>query len=133
MLEQTYQELEDFLRSLKSQVLIFNSKPNHWAGCVVQYVEYWFSVGVYSVEDFKRHCMERDYWNLYKDLYGIRPRCVNFKEMSNEDLEAELKNLSSELEESHAEDGGEAELEAELDAWYYNKELEDRLPKYEEM
>lgn len=40
--------------------------------------------------------------DLYKDVYGIRPRGYNFSEWSNQELESFVNDLSDELEEETA-------------------------------
>jgi len=37
-------------------------------------------------------------WDMYKDVYGIRPRHMSFETMTVAQLEAEVEHLSGELE-----------------------------------
>ena len=63
-------------------------------------------------------------WDIYKYVNGIRPRGINFKEMSVEELEKMYHSLSAELEQQAQEDEAHAykpDYEGDL-----NQELEDR-------
>jgi hypothetical protein len=41
--------------------------------------------------------LEAIYWDLYKDVNGIRPRHLNLSAMTVEELEADLKRMETEL------------------------------------
>ena len=63
-------------------------------------------------------------WDIYKYVNGIRPRGINFKEMSIEELEKMYHSLSAELEQQAQEDEAHAykpDYEGDL-----NQGLEDR-------
>jgi hypothetical protein len=53
----------------------------------------WNEGGIFTVQDLLRHDLESTIWDLYKEVHGIRPRWVNFKEMSVADLEATIVSL----------------------------------------
>lgn len=44
------------------------------------------------------------HYDFYKDVHGVRPRWMNYDEMSEQELEAELKNLSKQAEVVFAEE-----------------------------
>jgi hypothetical protein len=56
----------------------------------------WKAFEIKSTED-RDNCLM---WvsDLYKDVYGFRPRCYNFNEFSNKELEQFVNVLTSELE-----------------------------------
>jgi hypothetical protein len=58
--------------------------------------------------------MQCQYWDMYKDAYGIRPRHMNLEAMTEADFEAEFKILG-EVIEREAAIRKESELKAEVD------------------
>lgn len=80
-------------------------------------------MGVCAVEDFQRNELESTVWDLYKSAHGVRPRFMDFKSMSIEDLEKTITSLHetaawhAEMEEKYAaqqkiEDAWRAEVDA---------------------
>jgi len=58
--------------------------------------------------------MQAQYWDMYKDAYGIRPRHMNLEAMTEADFEAEFKILG-EVIEREAAIRKENEFKAEVD------------------
>ena len=58
--------------------------------------------------------MQAQYWDMYKDAYGIRPRHMNLEAMTEADFEAEFKILG-EVIEREAAIRKESEFKAEVD------------------
>ena len=58
--------------------------------------------------------MQCQYWDMYKDAYGIRPRHMNLEAMTEADFEAEFKILG-EVIEREAAIRKENEFKAEVD------------------
>ena len=54
------------------------------------------------------------HYDFYKDVYGIRPRWMNYEDMSEQELEQELDNLSK-----------QAEIEAKLEKERQAKAADD--------
>ena len=54
------------------------------------------------------------HYDFYKDVYGIRPRWMNYEAMTEQELEVELDNLSK-----------QAEVEAKLEKERQDKAAED--------
>jgi hypothetical protein len=50
------------------------------------------------------------YWDMHKDAYGVRPRCINTTTWTLEDFEAEFKVLNEVIE---REDNARKEAEAQ--------------------
>ena len=46
--------------------------------------------------------MQAQYWDMYKDAYGIRPRHMNLEAMTEADFEAEFKILGEVIERESA-------------------------------
>jgi hypothetical protein len=58
--------------------------------------------------------MQCQYWDMYKDAYGIRPRHMNLEAMTEADFEAEFKILGEAIE-REAAIRKESEFKAEVD------------------
>jgi hypothetical protein len=58
--------------------------------------------------------MQCQYWDMYKDAYGIRPRHMNLEAMTEADFEAEFKILGEAIE-REAAIRKENEFKAEVD------------------
>jgi hypothetical protein len=58
--------------------------------------------------------MQAQYWDMYKDAYGIRPRHMNLEAMTEADFEAEFKILGEAIE-REAAIRKESEFKAEVD------------------
>ena len=57
--------------------------------------------------------MQTQYWDMYKDAYGIRPRHMNLEAMTEADFEAEFKILGEAIE-REAAIRKESEFKAEV-------------------
>jgi len=78
--------------------------PDRWTGFWVEDLAHWAEIGVYTVEDFKRYDLETMIWEMYKDVTGIRPRHLDMKAMTMEQLEAFADSLGKQMEASIAYD-----------------------------
>jgi len=61
--------------------------------------------------------MQAQYWDMYKDAYGIRPRHMNLEAMTEADFEAEFKILGEAIEREAAirkENEHKAEVDFEM-------------------
>jgi len=77
-----------------------NENPGSWAGMVTEDIKYWNDQGIFTVEDYERDSLITSVYEMHKDAYGVKGRHYNFDEMSNEDLEKELKHLCAVAKES---------------------------------
>ena len=66
---------------------------NRWTGMYPEDLEHWAEYEVYTVEDFERYQLETLIWEVYKDAYGCRPRHMDFKSMTLDELKAEADFL----------------------------------------
>ena len=81
-----------------------DENPGSWAGMVTEDIKYWNDQGIFTVEDYERDSLITSVYERHKDAYGVKGRHYNFDEMSNEDLEKELKHLCAVAQESAKEE-----------------------------
>lgn len=86
--------------------------PDRWTGFWVEDLAHWAEIGVYTVEDFKRYDLETLVWDMYKDVCGFRPRHLDLKAMSLQELEDLADYLGKQIEASIEDD----------EAWDYEDE-----------
>lgn len=118
-------------RNAETLAWIAEDPDNRWAGLIVDDLAFWAEQGILTVKDFNRHNLECTIWDLYRDVTGFRPRHMDFKSMSYEDLERECDLLSRMLEdEIKREEEWEAEMiaYAQEDAEIENK-ARDEMPE----
>ena len=92
--------LAQHLANLNAEKLawIAEDPDNRWTGLYVEELDFWAEYGVTTVAEFKRHENETMFWEMYKEVFGCRPRHVNLKDMSDEELEKELDLLGRMME-----------------------------------
>ena len=66
-----------------------------WGGLVTD-PAHWAGVGVHTGEELARYLAIETYSDAYKHATGMRPRGVNFDEMSVEEIDAEVNRLYDE-------------------------------------
>ena len=101
-------------RNAETLAWIAEDPDNRWAGLIVDDLAFWAEQGILTVKDFNRHNLECTIWDLYRDVTGCRPRHMDFKSMSYEDLERECDLLGRMLEDEIKRD---EEWEAEMIAY----------------
>lgn len=108
--------LAQHLANLNAEKLawVAEDPDNRWTGLWVEDLEHWNSMGIYTVEDFKRYDLIQLIWDMYKEVTGIRPRHIDFDSMSMADLEQEANYLSKRMEEEILAD---AEYERQEMLW----------------
>lgn len=119
--------LAEHLAALNAEKLawIAEDPSNRWTGLYVEELDFWTEMGVETVAQFQRHEMESMVWEMYKDVTGIRPRHLDFKSMSDEELNDLVDWLDSQMERAVADEEAwlkqeqewEAERAAEHEAW----------------
>ena len=94
------QTLAQYLRerNAKTEAWVAEDPDNRWAGMYTEDLSHWAEMGIYTVAQLERYDMETTIWDLYKDVTGIRPRHMDFKSMSDEDLRKEYDYLVSQLD-----------------------------------
>jgi len=110
--------LAELLASKNAETLawIAEDPDNRWAGLLTEDLAHWAEIGVHTVEDYERYDLETLVWEMYKDVTGIRPRHMDFKSMSLEDLRKEADYLGRQIELSIEHDKLEEELMAQYQA-----------------
>lgn len=99
------------LEAARDEILAWvEAAPGRWAGYAPCDLDFWAEQGVMSIADYELHDMRSNIWDLYKDVHGIRPRWMNFDEMSADELRATYDSLIEELQEQNAR---QAKAEAE--------------------
>lgn len=66
--------------------------------------EHWEQVGVRTGEELAKYLAVEAYRDIYKDAYGIRPRHMNFDDMSVEQVQLAVDNLIDAIEQENEED-----------------------------
>jgi len=61
--------------------------------------EDWENMGVSTGEDLARYLLAGSYMSAYKDMYGIKPKWMNFDEMTPKQIQDELDDLERRYEE----------------------------------
>ena len=79
--------LAQHLANLNAEKLawVAEDPDNRWTGLWVEDLAHWHEMGVYTVAQFKRYDNETMFWEMYKEVFGCRPRHVNLKDMSDEE------------------------------------------------
>ena len=103
----------------KTLAWIAEDPDNRWAGLYVEDLSHWAEMGVHTVAQFQRYEMETSIWDLYKDVNGFRPRHIDFKAMSDEELKREYDSLCKRLgeqidEENTAKDKAWADFQTQV-------------------
>ncbi len=100
MIKENDMTLAEHLAALNAEKLawVAEDPDNRWTGLWVEDLAHWHEMGVFTVAQFKRYENETLFWEMYKDATGIRPRHVNLKDMSDEDLEREINLLGRMME-----------------------------------
>jgi len=121
--------LSSHLAALNSLTLawVAEDPANRGACTYTEDLSYWNEIGVFTVEDFQRNELESTVWDLYKSVHGVRPRYMNFKDMSIDELKDIIKGLHDEakwLEEMEAQWEAQQMLE---DAWQAEADAHERF------
>lgn len=112
-----YKTLAQYLRerNAATEAWVAEDPANRWASTYTEDLAHWAEIGVLTMRDFLRYEMETQYSDLYKDVYGCRPR-VNLSEMSYEELADETDYLMTQLENQAAYEAEYQARQAEIDA-----------------
>ena len=74
------------------------SKAKGFIGMIVEDIEFWIERDINSVEQFEIHEAQCTLWDIYKDVYGVRPRHMDINNMSLDELQHEIDFLCGRLE-----------------------------------
>lgn len=87
-------------KNAKTKAWVAEDPKNRWAGLLSEDMFHWAEQGITTVEDFKRWELETYIWDTYKDAHGTRPRHIDFKSMSLEELQTFADDISKEAEQA---------------------------------
>ena len=108
------------IESLNAQAQAWmDANPGDWCSKYTDDMSYWYDMGIFTVEDFKRNQLINGISDASKDLYGCRMR-LDWDEMSIEQMESTYDNICRQLREQF-----EMEQEAEALAAEWKKGLPD--------
>ena len=89
--------LLQYIESLNAKAQAWmDANPGDWCSMYTDDMSYWYDIGVYTVEDFKRNQLINGISDASKDLYGCRMRLA-WDEMDIEDLEQTYENICAQL------------------------------------
>ena len=109
--------MTDLLTHLKTEndktlAWVAEDPSNRWAVTYTEDLEHWASLGVTTVEDLELYEFQCNYSDMYKYVYGFRPR-NDTSAWTREDWKSELEFLSREMVRVEQEERNE---EARADA-----------------
>jgi hypothetical protein len=105
-------------KNAKAAAWVAEDPDNRWAGTLTEDLAHWAEYGVTTADELERHLLVGEIWDIYKSINGIRPRWINFNEMSD----AELREMRDSLI-----DEGREQREMELRAEREEEERKARL------
>lgn len=109
-------------RNAATLAWIAEDPDNRWAGLITEDLSHWAEMGIYTVAQFERYDLETLVWEMYKDATGFRPRHLDLKAMSDEELRKEADYLGRQIERQIEAD---KEWEAEMMAYAYEDAVEE--------
>lgn len=85
--------LQNFLKASNEA-----AKAKGFVGMVVEDAQFWSERNINSVEEFEIYDAQCTLWDIYKDVYGVRPRHMDINNMSLGELRSEIDYLCKCLE-----------------------------------
>jgi hypothetical protein len=91
--------LAEHLAALNAEKLawVAEDPDNRWTGLWVEDLAHWHEMDIFTVAQFKRYELETLFWEMHKDATGFRPRHIDFKSMSDEELQQEIDYLGEQI------------------------------------
>lgn len=74
------------------------AKEGRWVTTLVEEADHWAECGVYTVAQFDRYMNEQEIWDMYKEVNGVRPRGIDFKSMSDDEVVDMMLDLREQAE-----------------------------------
>lgn len=101
----------------ESQAWVAEDPENRWSSGVIDDLDFWAKQGITTVEEFRFSSAVSEYSDSYKEMYGIRPRWMDFTGATAAEVEAEVGKLHAEREARRAHKAAEqARIEAAYEA-----------------
>ena len=83
----------------RTRAWVAEDPANRWSGVLVEDPEHWCSYGIHTADDLDRYLLGCTYDDVYKSVYGIRPRHVDWRTKTLDELQKMLEDLPSPPEE----------------------------------
>lgn len=83
-------ELKEYLQELNKQ-----AESNGSPFRIVEDLKHWERYNISTVNEFIRYNNEQEIWDLYKEVHGIRPRHIKFKNMNDEEIKKMAEDLNA--------------------------------------
>jgi len=107
--DNTHDDFEYECYSLSKHIQKKNAETQTWldenpecmAGMFIEDLSHWHDYQVFTPEDFDKYLLKSNIWDAFKDLHGVRPRHMDLDNMTLEQLQAELDDLSKQFEEEN--------------------------------
>jgi len=106
-----------------------------WGGTVVEDAAHWNEMGIHTPEQFERYMLESYIYDTYKDVNGIRPRWIQFDQMSIDELQKMADDLACEIDyecnkmerrNQEAKEAKESEVKAMCESYEVDRETAER-------
>ena len=106
-------ELLNFIGNINAKTKAWiDAGPDRWAGMLTCNLTHWASMGIYTVEQFKRHQLEEDcYYSVAEAFSKSYARSLNITSMTDEELESLAERASQIIEREAQEAKEQAEAE----------------------
>ena len=79
--------------NVKTEAWVAEDPGNRWGGMVTDDLEHWLGYGIETVDQYDRYEVETAHWELYRDIHGIKPRWMDYKSMTVEEIQAEVDSM----------------------------------------
>lgn len=61
-------------------------------------IDHWAECGIFNIAQYEHSSAVGIYMDVYKDVHGVKPRWMNFNQMTTEEIYQELDNLTKQAE-----------------------------------
>jgi hypothetical protein len=99
-------------RNAKTEAWVAEDPEDRWATLMIEDADHWAGNGVRSIAEYKHYMASAEHYEVYRDVYGIKPRWMDYDSMTLAEIEADLDRLYSALR-GQREREEEAERKAE--------------------
>ena len=111
-----------------------NAEEGRWAMSVTDNLDHWADYGIFNIAQYNHYMAAANHYDLYKEINGIRPRWMNYDEMSTEEIEADIDMLYAEAKDMQEDEEYYSCIDyEEEEAEAASMLTEDGPTKYEQM
>ena len=83
--------------ALQAHIEAFNAASGDNMFSVVSDPAHWEKVGITSIKEYERYMLEMDYYELFREVYDVKPRGTNLGAMTTIELEVAVQELRNTL------------------------------------